>query len=162
MTERFRKATDALYNAFFNGTLAKGTCTACAVGNIVCDAMGGKIFTDPDCGLFVSTVGNEFWGSFFATNYRQQKIEYDRGVDLLLQNLTNYSLDELAQVENAFEKNTKINYLNYNNSSEQDILEDQYKGLCAVFDVLMELDGMDEAEAIHETKLRTHPKLQTA
>lgn len=43
---RFDKATDALYEAFFNGTLAKGTCTACAIGNIICRAqdLGYHVF----------------------------------------------------------------------------------------------------------------------
>jgi hypothetical protein len=48
MTQRFEKAYNALYNAFMNGTLAKGTCAACAVGNIVADAMGAKIKIDED------------------------------------------------------------------------------------------------------------------
>jgi hypothetical protein len=43
MTQRFKNAIDALVYAFFNDTLAKGTCAACAVGNIVAHGWGKKV-----------------------------------------------------------------------------------------------------------------------
>lgn len=60
MTERFQKAYDALVNAFFDGTLAKGTCKACAVGNIVGAACGATIKYNKRYGEFSSDKDNSF------------------------------------------------------------------------------------------------------
>lgn len=42
MKTRFNKAIDALVHAYFTGTLAKGDCSFCAVGNIVAGAWNIK------------------------------------------------------------------------------------------------------------------------
>ena len=47
MTERISKAIDIFLDAVNNGTLAKGTCIACAVGNLVAHGMGGEIKFNP-------------------------------------------------------------------------------------------------------------------
>src|SRR5688572_25109377 len=39
-SERFTKAYDSLITAFYDGTLAKCTCLACACGNILLSALG--------------------------------------------------------------------------------------------------------------------------
>ena len=150
MTQRFQKATDALYDSFFNGTLAKGVCVRCAVGNIV--------------GAAQHALGNDgnnaWWSSLFYSSCGKQFRYYNYPYhEALLLTLTEYTADELAEVEWAFENNTRIDHSVYNIHTEQEILEDQYNGLCAVFDVLMGLDGMDE-EPVHQAKLRTHPQLQ--
>jgi len=76
MTQRFEKAYNALYNAFMNNTLAKGTCKACAVGNIVADAMGAKVYSQEDMNSirFHCSNDNYWWGEMFVTYSDGQRI----------------------------------------------------------------------------------------
>lgn len=91
MTKRFEKAYNALVKAYFEGTLAKGHCSACAVGNIVGDAMGATITIIPEgIGLFhtrraSSDKNNHFWKSLFFTtehngNTAQRMIDVESGI----------------------------------------------------------------------------------
>ena len=152
MTPRFEKAYNSLYNAFMNDTLAKGTCTACAVGNIVADALGGKVSRMRND--FVCDVPNTWWNTFFITVDNEQTI-FDDYNDIpaygRLKDLTGYSVEELAKIEFAFETNTKIRFVNYFNSTEEQIMEDQFNGLMAVMDVMIELDDVKEGEKYKET-----------
>jgi hypothetical protein len=151
MTARFEKVYNALYNAFMNDTLAKGTCTACAVGNIVADAMGEKITIDED-GWYNCEIDNAWWNDMFYSNDFGQlitTIEMDPQVKNLRKRiyaLTGYKWNELAKVEKAFEKNTEIEYCNYDIHTKEEIKEDQFKGVMAVMDVLIKLDDIKEGE----------------
>jgi hypothetical protein len=155
MTQRFEKAYNALYNAFMNDTLAPGTCTACAVGNIVADAMGnkvGKLHT----GEFHCDVNNEWWKHLFITTGRQTiyKLKDNGSVKHYRKkmfDLTGYRWYELAQVEYAFEKNTKIKTSYYDEHTEQEIMKDQFNGLMAVMDVLIQLDEVAEGQKYKDT-----------
>lgn len=155
MTKRFEKAYNALYNGFMNGTLAKGCCSACAVGNIVADSLGGTITKEKN-GDFSCEVDNSFWNEFFVTIEHEQTlfpdfdnknhIDYKR-----LKELTGYSVKELAKIEFAFETNTEIRHYRYPLVSEQQVKEDQFKGLMAVMDVMIELDNIEEGKKYKET-----------
>ena len=150
MTERFEKAYNALLKAFMNDTLASGTCTACAVGNIIADAMGGVVYKD-DEGDFCCDVENEWWKEVFITGERQR-------ITLIRENsnvkryrkrmfeLTGYKWHELARIEKTFEKNTKIKNHDYPDYEEHEIMEDQFNGLMAVMDVLIKLDDVAEGQ----------------
>jgi hypothetical protein len=152
MTPRFDKAYNALYKAFMNNTLAKGTCTACAVGNIVADAMGGKVSIRGH--NFVCDVHNTWWSNFFITFDNEQTI-FDDYNDIpaygRLKELTGYSVEELSKIEFAFETNTKISFNEYFSSNEEQIMEDQFNGLMAVMDVMIKLDDVKEGEKYKET-----------
>ena len=165
MTQRFEKAYNALVKAFFEGTLAKGDCAACAVGNIVADAMSANVTLDLDKGEARCEENNGFWKPLFATDAgRQYKRWYPtRDADFrsaLLEDLTGYSEDEMAQIEYAFETNTRIHIERYQYKQESDILEDQYRGLCAVVDVMLALDGI-EPDPKYAAKFREHKSLQS-
>lgn len=159
MTQRFEKAYNALYNAFMNDTLAKGTCTACAVGNIVADAMGAKVYSQEDMNSirFLCSDDNYWWQRMFVTSSEGQKIRKiseDSNVKYLrkkILNLTGYTWRELAKVEKAFEENTKIPFDKYNHYTPEQIMEDQFKGLMAVMDVLIELDNIKQGSSYKET-----------
>jgi hypothetical protein len=135
------------------------------VGNIVADAQGGKITLStgwPDC-----TTPSGFWQPLFCTDEGRQsrrggifysdeefmKLSYE------LSCLTGYSENEMAQIEYAFETNTSIFFSNYIESDNQSILEDQYRGLCAVVDVMLKLDGI-EPDPKYAAKFREHKSLQ--
>ncbi len=151
MTQRFEKAYNALYKAFMNDTLAKGTCAACAVGNIVADAMGAKVYKKGY--EFECDIHNGWWSKFFVTIENEQEIKHQRADPdyWRLKKLTGYSIEELAKIEFAFETNTKIRFFNYPFMTEEKIMEDQFNGLMAVMDVLIELDDVNEGEKFKET-----------
>jgi hypothetical protein len=152
MTQRFEKAYNSLYNAFMNDTLAKGTCVACAVGNILADALGGKISKKGY--EFACSISNTWWNTFFITVDNEQTI-FDDNNDIpaygRLKDLTGYSVEELAKIEFAFETNTKIRFINYPFVTEERIMEDQFRGLMAVMDVMIELDNIEEGRKYKET-----------
>ena len=154
MTQRFEKAYNALYNAFMNDTLASGECTACAVGNIVADAMGCKVEKWIG-GILICYVDNSWWSNIFITVDNKQKVyELNDDVKYYRQqifNLTGYEWHELAQVEYAFEKNTKMKHAQYDKHTKQEIMEDQFNGLMAVMDVLIKLDEVAEGQKYKDT-----------
>lgn len=173
MTKRFERAYNALVDAFFNGTLASGTCTACAVGNIVAACQGGKIRFDGNSDRhttdingfsnsgYVCSTNNSYWGYFMSSLGRGLPI-----ANQLLQTLwetTGYTWEELAMVEKAFEGNTKISAICYEHFGRDsiEVLEDQYNGLVAAVDVLLKLDG-EQPDPQYAQKFREHPKLQAA
>ncbi len=156
MTQRFEKAYNALYNAFMNDTLASGICTACAVGNIVADAMGSKVRRSSILS-FHCDVDNDWWKHLFVTTPSGQAIFRlkDNGMVKKYRkrifDLTGYKWNELAQVEKAFENNTKIKRNDYDEYTEQEIMEDQFNGLMAVMDVLIKLDEVAEGQNYKDT-----------
>lgn len=150
-SERFNNAIDALVTGFFNGTLAKGNCAACAVGNIVAKGLGGKVTKDK--GGFECSVANRGWTSVFMSHSdgTQTVTPYYYILDSKIQiDSTGYDWMELAKVESAFEKNTKILFTVYYKCSKEQIMADQYSGLMAVVDVLCEIEGIEEAQEIKE------------
>lgn len=133
--DRFTNAVDKLVEAFFDGTLEAGDCSKCAVGNI-CD-------------------GNEAWKSAFQTRHHGQTQYFKRNNwpnaqhQEWAQNAiesTGYSVEEMARVEKTFEKaGLDVKYDENANS-----MEDQYNRLMAVLDVLMDIEGIDEAPEVRE------------
>ena len=73
MTERIKKAIDIFLDAINNGTLAKGTCIACAVGNLVADAINYKIDMSLTKNFDISKIPNAQWGKLFCTSYGEQE-----------------------------------------------------------------------------------------
>lgn len=167
-SKRFNKATEALYNAFFNGTLAKGNCAYCAVGNLVADSIGYKVELDTVYYKEYDSFPNTSWRHLFCTSsdvhdgtcIRSTRTDDPTLIEKALKEIqsTGYSEQELSKVEFAFETNTRIHLDRYYQHSEQEILEDQYNGLVAVFNVLLEIEGISNDG--HIEKLKTHPKLQ--
>lgn len=173
-TKRFDLAMSGLVGAFFSNTLAKGLCTACAVGNITAKANGIKIISINSDGSFVGTgvaelaakgasmglshLKNSAWNSLFFTTENGQTCNFDdtnvsksqreamnHGFVLIAP--TGYSAAELAQIELAFETASKISHPDYDKHTEDEIKEDQYNGLVAVVDIMCRLDGMTESDA---------------
>lgn len=150
MTERFEKAYNALLKAFMNDTLASGSCVACAVGNIIADAMGGVVYKN---GSFHCSIDNEWWTNVFVTGsdgdqtiYKVKDDENIRVYRKRMFDLTGYKWHELARIEKTFENNTKIKNPSYPLFSEHRIMEDQFNGLMAVMDVLIKLDKVEEGQ----------------
>jgi len=132
MTNRIEKAIDIFLDAVNDGTLAKGTCTACAVGNLVAHGMNGTISKVKseygDYEAFKSDVCNDGWSCAFITNGGKQEIHgWALNDPLVLSNVeaTDFTGLELAQIEFAFESNTEIRYEEYHRETPENIRADQ-------------------------------------
>lgn len=152
--KRFTNAIDRLVKAFFNGTLKKGNCVACAVGNICASSAWANLFMtvidvkaqeakQVEAGPFEILVLNSISGvgkvPIMSKNdfYFKNRIEAEKIV-----RSTGYSQQDLMKVEWAFESNTQILYEDYDNVNKEEIMEDQYNGLMAVVDVLCEIEDI--------------------
>ena len=145
---RFDEAIKALVKGFFNGTLAKGTCRACAVGNIVANAIGVEPFL-PKGQSFKNMRGINWFGVIYPHEIGFRDIlEGEKEIAN-----TGYSEHEISEIEQVFENNTEIDCFLYplDYKSDPKIIKDQYNGLMAVVDVLCELEGFNK-EKVKETK----------
>lgn len=139
--KQFNWAVDTLVKAFFEGTLEHLNCKKCAIGNLVCAAIG-----HPSENWYYADVGRE------------------SGVQELKQ--IGYSLEEASRIEEAFELalpflvaiTTDENITDYTKS-----IEHQFNGLMAVLDVLFEIHEVSEDEMpAYRNKFKGHPELETA
>lgn len=158
-TERFNRAISALVKGYMKNTLAKGSCYACAVGNMIAHSLGKEVVNEDynyswDRQKTIST----YWTMVFNTNLEgEQLIKPDAYIKYTPAkkeiDSTGYSFEELAQVELAFERNTKIVHTNYYKFAEKDpraIDEDQLNGLMAVVDVLCKIEGIEDPKPYKE------------
>ena len=150
MTQRTQEAIDVFLDALNEGTLAKGSCAACTVGNLAAFGMGVKVkkYDDIDNSFYcdkVNGINNYQWADAFVTNFFEQRIK-EENFDLPIFQYFKFTPIELAQIENAFEKNTRISLNYYYKYSKNQVRADQIKGLEAVVKVMLELD-----ENIEET-----------
>jgi len=116
--KRFEQAIENLVEAYFKETLEKGSCTKCAVGNI-CQA---------DTGLWHTAIKDFREYGFIEDDCLLDEVKN-------IESFTGYSLEQLEKIESVFEDNTK-------DSSEIE----QYKGLCAVFDKLCQIEGIKNSK----------------
>lgn len=141
-SKRFDNAISALVSGYLNGTLAKGSCMACAVGNMVAKGLGlkARLLSDDSFGD---------WANVFCTNYGIQEIKHFNYRSMAKKEIdsTGYKWYELALVEKVFEENTKIYWFEYGVFSEKEIDQDQLKGLYAVVDTLCEIEGYSNEKA---------------
>ena len=143
MEKRVEKAIDIFLDAINNGTLAKGTCTACAVGNLVSDGMSGKINYNELVNEFSCNKDNNRWGDaviLMDTTYHAKNKESRDCVDA-----TDFTLKELSIIERAFEDNTYIGWMSYTDYPLKEIRADQIKGLEAVIKVMLSFTN-DESD----------------
>jgi hypothetical protein len=135
--ELYHKSLNVLVKAFINDTLEHGNCTACAVGNLVADALRidlKKEYTrfeglgDPsrDLGLWYDALQQPK-----PTQKMLQQIKY-----------TGYDIEELRKIEKAFESSDL-------GETEED---EMYNGLMAVVETLGEIHEVSK-EQVQESKL---------
>lgn len=143
MTQRTQEAIDVFLDALNEGTLAKGSCAACAVGNLAAFGMGVKIKKCNGTNAYycdvVNGIRNDEWSYAFCTDSFEQSI-YESKFDLPIFQYFKFTPSELAKIEYAFERNSKINFSDYDNYTKEDIRDDQIKGLEAVVKIMLELD----------------------
>lgn len=165
----FEHSVAVLVKAFFDGTLAKGLCAACAVGNLVAAGQGGTItrtlpfvrHNDRDV-TFCCDTKNQYWGSLFTTADGEQQFcsDYLRNSEVRANiRATGYATRDLMRIEYAFETHTDICATAYHRHSEEEILDDQYRGLMAVLDVLFDIHEVEDAARPTATDRFAHPAL---
>lgn len=157
MNNRITKAIDIFLDAINEGTLAKGNCCACAVGNLVAHGMNGKISRLENS--FNCNVKNNEWYNLFLTyvSSGQQDIRkenLDSPAVIACIEATEFTWEELAKIEHAFETNTKIYYANYYCYTREKIREDQINGLAAVIKVMETFDNIESDLYVNEFKNR--------
>lgn len=148
MTNRIQNAIDVLLDAINNGTLAKGHCAACAVGNLVAHAIGCEVPKPAMLEDFYADTWS-IWNRLFYTDSTGVQQKRDEPIELIEEALnliskTGFSEDELAQIEYAFETNTKHRFEEYPALTDSEIKQDQIKGLEAVVKVMFSFDEIKE------------------
>lgn len=145
MTERISEAIDILLDAVNNRTLAKGICSACAVGNLIAAGLCEKVYCGSEYKEYYCNKDNTSWKYLFITNFNGvQEINEEELNDkqiMKLINATKFTWKELALIENTFERNTSIYYDKYSKYTKKEILQDQIKGLEAVVQVMLDFDN---------------------
>lgn len=170
MTPRIQKAIDIFLDAINEGTLAKGTCTACAVGNLVAHGMGAKIGYTGDGYRAVDSNGFPVvvseWNRFFVTHRdgsRKTSVRPFSEITMFpeLQKAINnigFTLDELSQIEYAFETNANIKYNEYGMWTPAEVRADQIRGLEAVVKVMLQFDEQeDDVKEVFTSKAELIP-----
>ena len=130
MTKRIEKAVNVLLDALRNGTLRKGDCSACAVGNL----LGTDIWAEGFC---TSSMGIQESFKYSMSSY--EKIEYN-----ILISESDFTEYELMLIEFVFETNTKIGSRHYLEYTPAQVRADQLKGLEAVVCAMLEFDDCKE------------------
>lgn len=159
MKATFEKTVDILVKAYLNGTLLHGNCYACAVGNIIAASTGRqyrKIKSKKDWETLAYNgepslyeVGKsckelELWPSVFSC-ISSDKINYHHITDKLQNefNSTGYTVEELFQIETAFEKAENRGYISWDQDTPYNNDQWMFNGLMAVVDVLAEIHNID-------------------
>lgn len=143
MTPRITKAIDIFLDALNNGTLAKGDCAACAVGNLVAAGMKIPIKLYDDVKTEEDIQENEHWA--VALNpmvLHFSPFSLEKGLKCI--EVTDFSVPELRRIEKIFERNTNISYFSFKYYTKEQIRADQIKGLEAVIKVMLEFDEQPE------------------
>jgi hypothetical protein len=137
--ELFTKTIGILVKAYFDKTLAHGDCACCAVGNLVCAGYGDVLPKNPYGKDELSKYRQ--WGSLLAMGYSLNMANAERNIEV-----TGYTIDELTQIEGAFEDGYNIHWTQYGNKTDTEIEQSQYNGLMRVVDTLMLIHEANETE----------------
>lgn len=149
ITPRIEKAIDTLLDAINNGTLAKGNCSACLVGNLIAKGLKANIKKEKEGDYieFVCEIDNTGWTDVFLTVFNCQKFnicELENNSHLF--DSTDFNYEELRQLEYAFEQNTKIHYKNYHKYTDKEVKLDQIKGLEAAIKLMLQFDECEKVK----------------
>ena len=172
MTKRIQNAIDIFLDAINEGTLAKGTCAACAVGNLVAHGMGSKVVNEDMLFETKPFVVNSIWSNLFMTDsfgYQSLWSHKPNGLDEMIKQpeykslrdameKIDFTVDELRQIEYVFETNTELTYYVYRNHTKEEVRADQIKGLVAVVKLMLTFDEqVDDVKEVFTTKAEAIP-----
>lgn len=129
----FENTVGILVKAYLDGTLLKGDCCACAVGNICAASLGYEVFVAGRNAEWSESTAA--WGRVFMTDRNRQlkDTKWLKHKEVARQiTATGYDWKQLARIEYAFETAAAG-------------IDDQaeFAGLMAVVDVLADIHGID-------------------
>lgn len=142
--EHFDRSVAVLVKAYINSELQHGSCTACAVGNLIAAGAGykyksGRTWLDKQ-GQSVDAMS---WYEATADVAKGNLCpEATTEVAQKLVSVTGYDLRQITQIEAAFEFRN-LGRPELHKTYELDMDSRQYVGLMAVVDVLAEIHGID-------------------
>lgn len=145
-SQRFDRAMSALVGAYLNDTLEPNTPCACAVGNIVAAGYGAKVYKDTKhFGHLTCSAPNSRWSNLFlmgkpvapALFLTQEEVEAEAKEANENIAVTGYSMQDLMRIEYAFM------FPGYGLTGIKD--NDLFCRLCAVVDVLCDIEGIADA-----------------
>lgn len=143
MKATFSNTVDILVKAYLNDTLQHSNCYACAVGNLVADAMGYKYcgskkkargLTWEGFNGYDGLMSDDLWVRVFYTRdfSHEQVVNISRYDGRRKEQIdtTGYSLEELIKIEHAFETGWKGK-------------DKMFNALLSVVDVLASIHNVD-------------------
>lgn len=149
MKATFENSVNVLVKAYFDNTLAHSYCCACAVGNLVANAIDDKPSMDYlERFNFKSGLATS-WPYVFVTgaSTRRQRISVDRYIGEAKRQIdaTGYSVEQLAKIEKAFECAPGFYCAAQQSAAHARCFDEtwMFNGLMAVVDVLAEIHGVD-------------------
>ena len=152
--EIYQKSVDILLDSYNAGTLFHSNCSACAVGNLIAANNNIELVKSISRSRQTQTArwsqGKPIWQLVFFTSIEGQDVcmDYYKGGAKTEIDSTGIPLTELMAIEKAFES-----------VSGEEENNGQYKGLCAVLDVMKDmvseevahLDNVERLETIYAT-----------
>ena len=134
--EQFDNSIKVLVKAYLKGTLKHTHPCACAVGNLIAGCNNYKMVAENN-GLYWETEE----GQYVYINWMDERWNDYTQIPQII--ATSYTIQEIVRIEKAFEE---IDDLRSD--------ADGYKGLCAVFDVLIDIHkGSDKQLELAKEKL---------
>lgn len=151
--ELFDTSVSVLTKAYMNDTLQHGSCSACAVGNLVSAGV------ERDKG--VAGYQPSFWGLVVCTLSNGQgdvvkrfRPTYYEGAAAFELDATGYNCLEIQKIESAFESTSPFRTCESRASVPSKVLdESMFKGLCAVYDALCEIHEVTEQDNVPTAEL---------
>ena len=143
MTDRIKKAIDIFLDAINNQTLASGTCSACAVGNLIAHELGviPKVEKLIEYASIIQPQAAWISVKKGASPKFSQGKTHEEVIELMKS--TGFSVEELLEIEKAFEDNTYINFAAYPHYAKEEIKKDQIRGLKAAIEVMKNFDKVE-------------------
>lgn len=145
----FNHTVNVLVKAYLGGKLAHRICTACAVGNIVADALGGKELKESNHTAFDNVCYKDGYSVqwpaiseiFISLGNTSRALEEIAK--------TGYTVKEIIEIERAFEECEKpkeviaMDEIGTRSKSYYTNDEWMFDGLMSVVDVLAEIHGIN-------------------
>tara|TARA_R110000822_G_C14997765_1_gene460417 strand:+ start:58 stop:531 length:474 start_codon:yes stop_codon:yes gene_type:complete len=148
--EIYQKSVDILLDSYNAGTLFHGKCSACAVGNLVAANNDIELVKSINKWTESPTAkwseGVPLWNGVFATDSGGQAVfmyAYEGSTKTEIDS-TGIPLTELMAIEKAFES-----------AADEEENNGQYKGLCAVLDVMKDMVSEEVAHMDNVERLET-------
>jgi len=126
--DQFWESIDTLATAYFEGNLEKGSCRACAVGNLI------------------RAEGKEISGGYDSWHGRLLRFRDPNDQHKKITPELPYTDEEIHQIEAAFERNV---FVEYNDGKPQ---LDHFSGLIAVVDVLFDIHEVEDEDLRGQAK----------